>query len=125
MRKFSLVKKTSDVYAFCALLLLTSSVLVWTNVYNKPTGTLVANVYVKAVKIDSLPLDVDTMVTYLQADYPVFKGDITVEITDGKVRVEKETSPLHYCSIQGYVGDAGLPIICAPNYFMVVIEGSL
>ncbi|MCX5775663.1 MAG: NusG domain II-containing protein [Firmicutes bacterium] len=124
MKKFSLLKKTADVYAFSALLLLTSSILVWTDVYNKPTGTLVADVYVQGVKIDSLPLDVDTSVTYLQSDYPVFKGDITVEITDGKVRVEKETSPLHYCSIQGWVGDAGMPIICAPNYFMVVIEGA-
>ena len=48
--------------------------------------------------------------------------EVVVEIKDGKIRIEKEDSPRHYCKIQGWVGEAGMPIICAPNYFMVVIE---
>ena len=42
---------------------------------------------------------------------------------DGKVRVEKENSPYHYCSIQGYVSDPATPIICLPNEVVVQIEG--
>ncbi|NCA97590.1 MAG: NusG domain II-containing protein, partial [Bacteroidia bacterium] len=43
----------------------------------------------------------------------------------GKVRIAEETSPHNYCSIQGWVDDSGMPIICAPNYFMVIIEERL
>ena len=43
---------------------------------------------------------------------------------DGRVRVEKENSPHHYCSIQGYVSDPSTPIICLPNEVVVTIEGS-
>ena len=47
-----------------------------------------------------------------------------VEVNEGRVRVEKETSPYHYCSIQGYVSDPSTPIICLPNEVVVTIEGS-
>ena len=51
-------------------------------------------------------------------------GEVMIEINDGKVRVEKENSPYHYCSIQGYVSDPSTPIICLPNEVVVRIEGS-
>lgn len=170
MRKFDLNKKTADVYAFCALLLTTSIILVATDVYNKPSDTanLFAGVYLKATLVDSLPLDENLVYAYKQeagdSEYAyfynkylvadsldrskdilvdvtgeygpsVYKSDealfykgsadtyeVDVEIKDGKVRIEKEDSPHHYCKIQGWVSDAGMPIICAPNYFMVVIK---
>ncbi len=169
MKKFELTKKTSDVYAFCALLLATSGILVYTDVYNKPSGnSLQADVYLQATLVDSLSLEEDALYAYKQesgegeydyvyskylvvdetnrdfdmlleatGDYApyVFASDtalfykgsletyeVVVEIEDGKIRIEKEDSPHHYCKIQGWVGEAGMPIICAPNYFMVVIE---
>ncbi len=169
MKKFELFKKSADVYAFCALLLATSAILVYTDTYNKPQGTsLQADVYLQATKVDSLALNEDALYSYKQeestgeyayeyrkylvvdtadrsqdilieatGDYApayfasdtalFYQGsldiyEVTVEVADGKIRIEKEDSPHHYCKIQGWVGEAGMPIICAPNYFMVVIE---
>lgn len=51
-------------------------------------------------------------------------GEVVVEVKEGRVRVEKENSPYHYCSIQGYVSDPSTPIICLPNEVVVSIEGS-
>jgi len=121
-RKITLTKNINDIYALNLLVVLTSLIVVWTNLFNSPKGNLAVNVYVETERIDTLSLDDDVVVVYKKADYPILLGDITVEISSRRVRVEKETSPLHYCSIQGYVGAAGMPIVCAPNYFMVVIE---
>lgn len=123
-RSINLNKNSFDVYIFNFLVLLTSLILVWTNVFNQPKGVLVVGVYVEAERIDQLLLYEKTTKVYSKEDYPVFLGDITLEIDNGRVRVERETSPLHYCSIQGWVSNPGLPIICAPNYFMVVIEAA-
>lgn len=49
-------------------------------------------------------------------------GDVDIEVKDQKVRVEKENSPYHLCSIQGWVSDANTPIVCLPNNIVVVIE---
>lgn len=51
-------------------------------------------------------------------------GDVNIEIKDGQVRVEKETSPQHLCSIQGWVKDSNRPIVCLPNNIVVQIEAS-
>mgnify|MGYP001766153147 CR=1 FL=1 len=119
------INKTSwDTYAFSSLIVLASILLVVLNFAFKTNDPLMVFVYVENTLIDKLDLTVDQTKTYYQVDYPVFKGDITIEIFDEKVRVEKETSPLKYCSIQGYVGDAAKPIICLPNAFYVVIMGT-
>lgn len=49
-------------------------------------------------------------------------GEVFIEVKDEAVRVEKETSPYHLCSIQGWVKDTGRPIICLPNEMVVQIE---
>ena len=49
-------------------------------------------------------------------------GLVLVEIKDGQVRVEKETSPQHLCSIQGWVKESTRPIVCLPNNIVVQIE---
>ncbi len=121
-KRISLTKNSFDVYVFNVLVLLTTFILVITNLFNRPQGFLIVGVYVETEKIDQLSLDEDVTKVYTKEDYPIFLGDITLEVIDGRVRVEKETSPLHYCSIQGWVKEPGMPIICAPNYFMVVIE---
>ncbi len=51
-------------------------------------------------------------------------GEVMVEVKDEAVRVEKETSPYHLCSIQGWVRDSGRAIICLPNEMIVQIEAS-
>ena len=49
-------------------------------------------------------------------------GDVTIEVAGGRVRVEKETSPYHLCSIQGWVQYANIPIVCLPNHIVIIIE---
>lgn len=51
-------------------------------------------------------------------------GDVQVDVKDKRVRVEKENSPYHLCSIQGWVEDANRPIVCLPNNIVVQIEAS-
>lgn len=48
-------------------------------------------------------------------------GKVEIEVQDGRVRVEKETSPYHLCSIQGWVEDVNRPIVCLPNDIVVQI----
>ncbi|MEG1475686.1 MAG: NusG domain II-containing protein [Longicatena sp.] len=49
-------------------------------------------------------------------------GDVNIEVQNKKVRVEKETSPYHLCSIQGWVDQPNRPIVCLPNNIVVQIE---
>lgn len=51
-------------------------------------------------------------------------GPVDVEIQDEAVRVEKENSPYHLCSIQGWVSQPNRPIICLPNNIVVEIQAS-
>lgn len=52
-------------------------------------------------------------------------GDVFIEVNQGKIRVEKETSPLNLCSIQGWVEYANVPIVCLPNHIVVIIQNSV
>jgi len=122
MNKLPLKKTRFDIYAFSFLMLFASLMLVITNVFNRPTEDLVVNVYYEFNVIDTHELYANQSFVYKKVDYPRLLDDITLEITNGKVRIGEETSPHNYCSIQGWVDDSGMPIICAPNYFMVIIE---
>ena len=51
-------------------------------------------------------------------------GTVTIEVKDGAVRVEKETSPYHYCSLRGWVKQTADPIVCLPNELVITIEGA-
>lgn len=50
-------------------------------------------------------------------------GTVTIEVKDGQIRVEKETSPYHYCSLQGWVKDTHVPIVCLPNDLLITLQG--
>jgi hypothetical protein len=119
---FSLIKKTADIYAFSFLIIVTSLIIAVTNIYNRPSGDLFVSVYIETVLIDQYSLYDNQTITFEKTTYPILLGDVVLEITNQRMRIEKETSPLNICSAQGWVGTPGLPIICAPNYFMAVIE---
>ncbi|HET6785885.1 MAG TPA: NusG domain II-containing protein [Erysipelotrichaceae bacterium] len=51
-------------------------------------------------------------------------GDVFIEVKDKALRVEKETSPYHLCSIQGWVEFANVPIVCLPNHIVIMIENA-
>lgn len=76
-----------------------------------------AVVYYKDQEILRVPLDINQ-------NYEVqgSNGMVLLEVKDGNVRVEKENSPYHYCSIQGWVSSSAEPIVCLPNDIVVLIE---
>lgn len=51
-------------------------------------------------------------------------GDVVIEIETDRVRIATENSPLHICSLQGWVNRAYVPLICQPNFVVVQIENS-
>lgn len=50
------------------------------------------------------------------------KGDMIIEVKNGKIAVTKENSPYHLCSMQGFVSSFAEPIICLPNEIVICIE---
>lgn len=65
----------------------------------------------------------DTEIVLTKDKYPSLLGEMIIEIKDKKVRVKKEESPLHYCSMQGWVDSVAKPIVCLPNSVIVTIMG--
>lgn len=51
-------------------------------------------------------------------------GPVHIEVQDQAIRVSQENSPHHYCSKQGFVSDANVPIVCLPNETVITIEGT-
>ncbi len=48
-------------------------------------------------------------------------GDVFIVVRDGRIKVDNETSPLHLCSIQGFVSDSNQSIVCLPNKVVINI----
>jgi len=119
---FALTKKPGDVYGFSIVLIFLSLLLVYINLLNRPSGDLYVSVYIENNYVNQYSLYQNQSITFEQAEYPVLLGDIILAIEDQKIRVEQETSPLNICSEQGWINTPGMPLICAPNYFMAVIE---
>jgi hypothetical protein len=122
---FTLKKKTADVYAFSIFLLALSLLLSFINIYNRPSGDLYVSVYIENQLVNQYSLYEKQTVTFKQTTYPILLGDIVLAIDNQRMRIEEETSPLNVCSEQGWVATPGLPLICAPNYFMAVIEAPI
>jgi hypothetical protein len=51
-------------------------------------------------------------------------GDVSIAVRDGKIKVEDETSPLHLCSLQGFIDSSNESIVCLPNKVVINIGGS-
>ena len=119
---FTLNKKTSDVYAFSMLLVTLSLLLSFINIFNRPSGDLFVSVYIENQLLNQYSLYEKQTITFEQTTYPILLGDIVLAIDDQRIRILQETSPFNVCSQQGWISAPGLPLICAPNYFMAVIE---
>ena len=124
-KPFSLQKNPIDVYVFSLFMIALSILISFSNLYNRPGGDLYVSVYIENALIQQYSLYETQSITFTQAEYPILLGDIVLGIEDARIRIEQETSPLNVCSEQGWVCSPGLPIICAPNYFMAVIEAPI
>ena len=76
----------------------------------------------KADKICILLVVVCSLFLYVPLYW--IRMQVAVEVKNDAVRVEKETSPMHLCSIQGWVEQSNHPIVCLPNNIVVSIEAS-
>ena len=103
------------------IFLLTSALVMYAGmewfVRSTTSEQVVAVVYSYDKEILRIDLKVDKTYTVKGA-----LGDVTIEVASGKVRVEKETSPYHLCSIQGWVQYANIPIVCLPNHIVIIIQ---
>lgn len=137
--RFSLIHTSADITLYCILAIVMTLSFTVNRFLFTTTGARVVNVYVYGVLVETAPLNTPTTITLYKEDYlnpaPVlpndadkyaFVGDVVViEINaQSQVRVAQEDSPLKICSLQGWVGTTGLPIVCAPNHLMVLIEAA-
>jgi len=119
---FTLQKKPNDVYALSIFLVVISIVFSLTQLYNLPKGDLFVSVYVESKLVEQYDLYEDATIEFLPVDHPSLLGPLTLAIQNQRIKIIEETSPLNICSQQGWVETPGLPLVCAPNFFLAVIE---
>lgn len=119
---FTLQKKSQDVYAFSIFLVIISIIFSLTQLYNLPKGDMFVSVYIESRLVEQYDLYQDTTIEFLPQDHPSLLGPLTLAITSQRIKIIEETSPLNICSQQGWVDTPGLPLVCAPNFFLAVIE---
>ncbi len=119
-RKVKLNKTIFDTFVFSLILVLTSALFLGLKTYFATNESLFVYAFVNNRLIDKQSLDINKTIVYNE---PEFLAPITLEIYGRKVRVEKEESPLNYCSIKGFTDEVANPVLCLPNSFYFVIMG--
>lgn len=129
--RFNLKLSKIDIFFIPVLIIFALIVSFCVYYIPKDSGKYVS-VYIQAKLEYHMELEVDQTLVLIPGDYdkennqfPSLKGEMNIEIKDKKVRVEKEESPLHVCSKQGWISIPNMPITCAPNAVVIIIESSL
>ncbi len=114
-----------DIVVYIMILILIISLLVVSSFINdKVNGDIrYAVVTIEGKQKFKLNMEDNTEIILDVEEYPSLLGEMIIEIKNNKVRVKKEESPFHYCSMQGWIEDVGKPIICLPNSVIVTIIG--
>ena len=114
-----------DVFVYVLSFILIIGLLIVSNVVtNKANGKIkYAIVTIEGKQRYKLNMNEDVEIVLREDKYPSLLGEMIIEIKDKKVRVKKEESPLHYCSLQGWVDSVAKPIVCLPNSVVVTIMG--
>ncbi len=86
-------------------------------IFNISSQNAAAVVYYKNQEVARYDLSKDQIQTHQGT-----LGDVVLEIKEQQVRVLTENSPLHICSIQGWVKNMYVPIVCLPNELVIQIE---
>lgn len=114
-----------DVIIYGISLILIIGLLIVSNIVtSKANGNIkYAIVTIEGKQKYKLDMSKDTELVLTKEKYSSLLGEMIIEIKDNKVRVKKEESPLHYCSMQGWVDSVAQPIVCLPNAVIVTIMG--
>ncbi len=93
-----------------------SSIFIIINKNNSKQGTN-ALVYYDNKLIKTIDLSVDKI-------YNVkgYNGNVKIIVKDNKIKVDKENSPHHLCSKQGYISKSYETIVCLPNKIVIEID---
>lgn len=115
----------SDIFVYViSLALIVCLLIVSSIITSKNEGKVkYAVITVKGEQKYKLDMSEDIEIVLEVDKYPSLLGEMIIEIKDNKVRVKKEESPLHYCSMQGWVDSVAKPIVCLPNEVIVTIMG--
>jgi hypothetical protein len=103
-----------DIRLIIIVILLGISLMLFREITKKESNY--AYVYYENKIIKEIDLRIDD--TYNVTGY---NGDIVIEVKDKKIRVKEENSPLHICSMQGWVSD-NTPIVCLPNKVIIKMK---
>lgn len=114
-----------DIFIYALSFGLIVCLLIVSNVVtNKAKGDILyAIVTIEGKQKFKLDMNEDIELSLSPDKYPSLLGEMIIEIKDKKVRVKKEESPLHYCSMQGWVDSVAKPIVCLPNSVIVTVMG--
>ena len=114
-----------DIIAYALSFILIVTLLIVSNVItNKAKGdVLYAIVTIEGKQKFKLDMNKDAELVLKPEKYSSLLGEMIIEIKDKRVRVKKEESPLHYCSMQGWIDSVAKPIVCLPNSVVVTIMG--
>lgn len=115
-------KNKSDLFVILLSLILIVFITVKV-MFGMDTDAKVVNVYYHDKVVYTMNLEIDEIYVMKKEKFRDLQGDLTVEIKNGKVRIAEEKSKHHICSLQGWEDRAGRPLVCLPNYVMVIIEG--
>lgn len=124
MDKFiSFIKKFwIDIVIVSFLLVITGVAFVVTYA-PKNSDELIANIYLKDEKINSInltKLGEESIIYTVNVD----DGHVHVEAKHNAIRVKESTCPHQYCVNTGWISDAGRSIICVPYELVITIEGT-
>lgn len=116
--KYDIIVYIVSFALICALLIVSNMIT------NKAKGEILyAIVTVEGKQKYKLDMNEDVEIVLSPDKYSSLLGEMIIEIKDKKVRVKKEESPLHYCSMQGWVDSVARPIVCLPNAVIITIMG--
>ena len=105
-----------DIILCLSIFIIALLVLVFIRLPKKGNAAIV---YYDNKEILKINLKIDN--TYTVEGY---NGDVTLEVSNGKIKVSDEISPKHLCSRQGYISNSYESIICLPNKIVVKIDDS-
>lgn len=114
-----------DIFVYILSFVLVIGLLITSNIVtSKAEGKVkYAIVTIEGKQKYKLNMSEDKEIVLSKDKYPSLLGEMIIEIKNNKVRVKKEESPLHYCSMQGWVDSVAKPIVCLPNEVVITIMG--
>ncbi len=116
----TLVNKYDAMYIIAVFLFVIISVY-FSNKMIHNTGSIAIIKYDNK-EIMTVELNKNNIIVLRKKDYSKLLDDMEIEIRDNKIRVSKEKSPYHYCSMMGFINKQTRPIICQPNHVIILIQ---